>query len=68
MWSKKAADKKPKPVKEAGFMKNHKSNEKRTEVDIKPNTDWLKVPNEKRKTQWKEFGGRTHTNTRGPAN
>ena len=39
MWSKKAADKKPKPVKEAGFMKNHKSNEKRTEVDIKPNTD-----------------------------
>lgn len=38
MWSKKAADKKPKPVKEAGFM-NHKSNEKRTEVDIKPNTD-----------------------------
>lgn len=30
MWSKKAADKKPKPVKEAGFMKNHKSNEKRT--------------------------------------
>ena len=49
-------------------MKNHKSNEKRTEVDIKPNTDWLKVPNEKRKTQWKEFGGRTHTNPRGPAN
>lgn len=39
MWSKKAADKKPKPVKEAGFMKNHKSNEKHTEVDIKPNTD-----------------------------
>ena len=68
MWSKKAADKKPKPVKEAGFMKNHKSNEKRTEVDIKPNTDWLKAPNEKRKTQWKEFGGRTHTNPVGPAN
>lgn len=30
MWSKKAVDKKPKPVKEAGFMKNRKSNEKRT--------------------------------------
>ena len=68
MWSKKAADKKPKPVKETGFMKNHKSNEKRTEVDIKPNTDWLKAPSEKRKTQWKEFGGRTHTNPGGPAN